>query len=253
MKIKDFFKGLFARRTKPAIVNLEFPTQWETMSLADFKEVCKILTLPGIGRDRALFLCFCQLAHIRPDNPNLYDPRLLHGKMPFIIDGQTHIIGAEALSEATNQISYIYDSIGLPPCPFDGIDRKLYSTSFKVFFTVDSLLLRSAAENNGAYMKEAAKILTGGRKRKLQPWERTAFTIWWNGVKETLMQMYPYVLKKDENFTTSKTQAQILQDLLSVMNDNRPQENAKILDTDVHSVLHALNKIYEDANKKLPR
>lgn len=252
MKIIDFFRGLF-NRPKPAIVNLEFPTCWENMSPHDFKEVCKILNLNGISRERALFLCFCILADIRPEPSDKYDPKLMKGSMAFTIDGQSHIISSKAVTEATRQLGYIYDSVGLPPCPFDRVDRKLYGLSFKAFFTVDSLLLRAAAENNGAYMKEAVKILTGGQKRQLLPWERTAFTIWWNGVKETLMHMYPYVLKKGEEFTTTKTQAQILQDLLSCMNDNKPQENEKILATDVHSVLHALNKIYEDAEKKLYR
>ena len=96
------------------------------------------------------------------------------------------------------------------------------------------------------------KVLTNGSKRKLLEWERQALVIWWNGVKDYLQKRYPYVFRKGES-VTDKTQAEILQDLLACMNDNRPQENEKILKTEVHSVLYSLNKLYENAVKNVPR
>ena len=249
-KITSFFKRIFGPR--PVKINLEYPVSWDTMSREDFREVCVILSLPGLDRDRALFLCLCRLAHIRPDNAEKYDPKMIAGKMPFIIAGKAHIINARDISEACRQLGFIYDSVGLPPAPFDQVDRKIHGITFNAFFTADSYIRRASAEKNPGYLKEAVKVLTGGAKRYLLAWERTALVIWWNGVKDFLKQRYPFVFKEGEGIS-NKTQAEILQDLLSCMNGNRPQENERILKTDAHSVLYSLNKIYEDAAKRISR
>ncbi|MBQ6029889.1 MAG: hypothetical protein IJL31_00105 [Oscillospiraceae bacterium] len=249
-KISAFFKKLFGPRATK--INLEYPISWETMSPEDFRQVCHILSLRGLDRERALFLCLCALAHIQPDDPSKYDARKIIGKMPFIIDGKSYIIGAADITEACNQLGFIFDGIGLPPSPFKQVDRKLFGISFDAFYTADSFIARAAADRNPGHLKEAVKVLTNGSKRKLLEWERQALVIWWNGVKDYLQKRYPYVFRKGES-VTDKTQAEILQDLLACMNDNRPQENEKILKTEVHSVLYSLNKLYENAVKNVPR
>lgn len=245
------FDKLF-HRNKPVNVNLDFPTKWETVTADQFKEICTVLSIPGIDRDKALFLILCTLTHIRPDRADKYDEKVLRHGQPFIINGQAHIIRSADIAEACRQLGFIYDTIGPAPSPFQDVDRLLYGVSFRAFYEADSFILRYGTEPNGAYLKTAVKSLTGGRVRKLLPWQRTATIIWWNGMKQDLMAMYPYVLKQGESITT-KTQAQILQDILSSLNQDRPQDNDKILQTDVHSVLHTLNKIYHDADKRLSK
>ena len=249
MSIKDFFHSIF-HREKPVKVNLRYPVSWEEMTDQQFREVCNILSLPGIGRERALFLCLCRLAGIHPDNPAKYNPKKIKGLQPFIIDGKTYTLTARDVAAACEDLAYIYDSVGLAPAPFDKIDRMLYGVSFEAFYTADSFIGRAVAENNEKYLKEAAKYLTSGRIRKLLPWQKKGLGIWWNGVKHWMMGKYPHVLKEGGS-VTDRTQAEILQDLLSCMNGNRPQENEKILKTDVHSVLYSLNKIYENADKRV--
>ena len=248
----NIFKKMFPAKKRGVKINLAYPIKWEMMSFQDYREVCKILSIQGIDRERALFLCLCALAHIRPDNPAKYDPREIKGKMPFIIDGKSYVIGAKTISEACNDLAYIYDEIGLPPCPLERIDDTLYDVPFDVFYTADSFILRYQAsqEKNNAWLKDAVKALTGGRKRKLEAWERVTVVIWWNGVKQKLSEMYPYVLKGGSG-VSDKTQAEILRDLLSTLNDNKPQDNEKILKADTHSVLKALNNIYQNAQQKV--
>ena len=241
-------------KKKPVKINLTYPVSCETMSFPEFREVCKILSIQNVGRERALFLCLCALAHIRPDNPAKYDPKAIKGKMPFIIDGNPYFIGAKTVTEACSDLAFIFDSVGLPPSPLEKVNNLLYDVPFDVFYTADSYIARYQAENgqNNTWLKEAVKTLTGGRKRKLEPWERVAMVIWWNGAKQKLSERYPYVLKGG-GVASGKTQAEILQDLLAVLNDNRPQENDKILKADTHSVLHSLNNIYHDAQQKVSK
>lgn len=247
MKLIERIQLLFHRKQCQRI-NLEFPTAWEEMDEKDFEEVCKLLVTPR-PREETLFLAFCKLAHIRPDNPKIY-PNIPKGLAPYIVNGQAHFIGHSVIAEGCRQISFILDGTGFPPAPFPHVDRKLYGLSFEKFYEADSLTMRSVVENDEGYLKEAAKILTGGAKRKLVPWERKALLIWWNGLKMYLKEQYPHVFQDGENIT-DKTQGQILLDLLSTMNDQKPQENERILKTDVHAVLHELNLIYYNAKQRL--
>lgn len=245
-KIIAFLKKLLPE--KGVKIDLQFPTCWESMSHADFKDVCIILCTPR-SREETLFLCLCRLAGLTPDNPGKYDSRKMAGRLAFRHDGKSYIISSSSIQAACRQLSFILDGIGLPPSPFPQINRKLYGISFEKYYYADSLMLRAAAENNEGYYKEVVKSLSNGQKRKLLPWERKALVIWWNGLKHHMMQTYPHVLESGESIS-DRTQAELLQDLLSCMNDNRPQENEKILKTDVHSVLYSLNNIYRNAKQK---
>lgn len=240
-KIKYFFTLRFKHGEK---INIDFAQSWGDMCQEDFRNVCTILS-ESHGRQETLFLCLCALAHIRPDNQIKYNPELLKDNIAFIIGNESYIISPKDIQAACSQLEYIYDSVGLPPCPLPGMDRKLYGVSFKAYYTADAYMLRYQAENNGSYLKEAAKSLTNGRIRKLLPWQQTGLNIWWTGVKHYLMEKYPHVLQEGEGSVVDKTMDEILLDLLSCMNDNKPQNNEKILDSDVHSVLYCLDKIYE--------
>ena len=146
-------------------------------------------------------------------------------------------------------MEYILDTIGLPPSPIDGVDRKLYGVPFNGYYQAASYMMRYSAENsNEKWLKEAVKSLTGGRVRRLLPWQKKGVVIWWNGVQQFLLDKYPAVLTQEESIT-SKTQAELLLDLLSTMNNNRPQENDDILKSDTHAVLYALNNVYAKSKR----
>lgn len=230
-------------------IDIEYPISWETMSQEDFQNVCRILSKPH-GRKETLFLCLCALAHIRPDSPIKYDPKKIKDNVVFLIQGKSYVISPKVIQEACSQLEFILDTVGLAPSPLPRMDRKLYGISFKQYYQADAYMLRYAAEqSNEKWLKEAVKALTGGRIRKLTDWQKKGMVIWWNGVKKYLMAKYPYLLQEGGEIT-DKTPADILQELLSTMNDNKPQENDKILESDVHSVLFTLNQIYErNANK----
>ena len=225
-------------------IDIEYPISWETMSQEDFRNVCTILSKPH-GRKETLFLCLCALAHIRPDSPIKYDPKAIKDNVVFLINGKSYVISPKVIQEACGQLEYILDAVGLAPSPLPRIDRKIYGISFDQYYQADAYMLRYMSEpSNEKWLKEAAKTLTDGRVRKLMDWQKKGMVIWWNGVKKYLMAKYPFVLQEGGDIT-DKTPEDILQELLSTMNDNKPQDNDKILKSDVHSVLFTLNQIYE--------
>lgn len=242
--IKNFFTLSFGRAEK---INISYPLDWEHMSHEDFRNVCTIMSSPH-GRKETLFLCLCALAHMRPDNPIKYSPKVVKDNCVFLIGGKSYVISPKVISEACTQLEYILDSVGLPPSPFPKVDRRIYGLSFEQFFRVDANMMRYQAENNEAWLKEAVKVLTNGSVRKMLPWQKKGVVIWWNGVKNYLKEKYPYIFQDGEGGATfqDKSQADILQELLSVMNSGKPQDNDAILKSEVHSVLFILNKKYEE-------
>ncbi len=245
--IKQFFTLRFKKGER---LDLVYPISWDTMSQEDFRNVCNILAKPH-GRKETLFLCLCALAHIRPDNPIKYDPKAIKDNLVFIIGNKSYVITPKVIQESCHQLEYILDDVGLAPCPIPKVDRKLYGISFEQYYEADAYMLRFAAEdgNNERWLKEACKVLTNGAVRKLLDWQKKGIVIWWNGVKKYMMQKYPYVLQEGQSIS-DRTQTDILYDLLGVMNDNKPQDNDKILKSDVHSVFYTLNHIYyENAHK----
>ena len=214
-KIINFFKKLWMGR-KAERLDLVYPTSWDTMSYKDFKDACEVLSHPN-GRAEMLFLLWCRLAHIVPANPNRYDPKAIRDKFPFTYKGKDYVVGYNVVHAGAKDMEYILDTIGLPPSPIDGVDRKLYGVPF-----------------NGYY--QAASYMMQG------------VVIWWNGVQKFLLEKYPDVLTS-EGGVTDKTQAELLLDLLSTMNNNRPQENDDILKSDTHAVLYALNNVYAKSKR----
>ena len=240
--IKRFFTFTIKGGTK---IDIAYPTDWGTMSIEDFRNVCMILAQPH-GKKESLFLCLCALAHIRPDNPIHYDPKNLKDNVAFIIGDRRYIISPKTIQEACSQLEFIYDTVGLAPSPLPMLDRKLYGVSFEQYYEADAYMLQYNASEvkDESLLKKVSIILTKGRTRKLLPWQRKGLVIWWAGVKKYLMEKYPYVLQEGGSIS-DRTQEEILQELLSCMNNNRPQENNAILKSDVHAVLYSLNNIFE--------
>lgn len=240
--IKYFFTFRFKHGEK---VDIVYPISWETMSQEDFRNVCTILGQPH-GRKESLFLCLCALAHIRPDNPVKYNPKAIKDNVVFIIGGQSYVISPKVIQEACSQLEYIYDTVGLPPSPIPKVDRKLFGVSFEQYYEADAYMLKYNLEEtqDDRLLKQVAITLSNGRIRKLLPWQKKGLVIWWAGVKRYLMTKYPYVLKEGGSIS-DRTQEELLQELLSYMNNDRPQDNNAILKSDVHAVLYSLNNIFE--------
>jgi len=72
--------------------------------------------------------------------------------------------------------------------------------------------------------------------------------IWWCGVQSYLQELYPLVFPKSGE-ETDKTSYQILQDIFLMLNENRPQENKNIADSELYSVLSALENKIEQYNR----
>lgn len=228
-------------------MNLTFPTSWEGMTPDEFAHVCKILCL-NCDRETTLLMCLFVLSRLKWPG-KLYDAEGIRNLLPAIHDGKEIFLSTAVLKSACDQLAYILDEIGLPPCPLAGVNRRLYGVSFGQFFEADSYIKKWVTSRSNADLNHAASVLTDGRVKKLKDWQRKAIVIWWNGLINYLMKRFPNVLVEDDS-GSSLSQAELLQELLASVNSGKPQENEQILSSETYSVLLALENRYRDAKQR---
>lgn len=241
-KRKDIFGGS---------VNIDYPLSWDSMSADDFRAVCTILETDRPAPE-TLFLCLCSLAKIRPASVR-YDSKVAKQNLVMVIGDRLYVLSPKVIQAACHQLEYILQDIGLPPSPFQNVDRKMYGMTFGQFYEADALIMRYHDTQKKKWLLEAAKVLTRQKTGSLQPWQYKGLVIWWNGCKKYLKGKYPYIFQdagEDGVAGGEKTPADILQELLSAVNGDRPQDNEKILGTEMHSVLFSLNRIYEKNSRR---
>lgn len=173
-------------------INLTIPTGWETLTYQEYMDVCKILCL-GYDRDTTLILCLFKLAKLKWPYKT-YNPDAIAGLLPAIKDGQELFLNAATIQLACSQLSFIYDSVGLPPCPFPKINRRLYGMPFEKYYETDSYIKRYYDTHKTSFLDHAAAALTDGKIRKLAGWQHKGILIWWNGLTDYLMKRFPDVL-----------------------------------------------------------
>jgi hypothetical protein len=129
-------------------------------------------------------------------------------------------------------------------------NRYLYATSFDDWFKADAQMLGYALEGDQERLKGAMKYL-GDPHDTLEPSDITLMLRWYECFKDWLRDRYPLVFKKpepgSEEGPTSPVETR--QNIMLMLNDNRPQDNELIEKSNVHDVLAALQHKIEYAKQ----
>jgi hypothetical protein len=225
-------------------IDLQYPTSWEQVTREQILKIGKVFKKTGT-REELLFSLFCSLTEIQPILKHGLDedtPAAVYffrkGKVKFSLE-------IKIITTACEQLSFLIDKIGFPECPVQGFNKKLYGTSFRKYYFADAYFMQYQNTSDTRYLKLFFKTLFGQKfKRDLL----IPISIWWAGLKSYMLEQYPDALQSDEGYS-ERSPADMLQDLLSVLNKNSPERNESILDADCHSVLIALNNIYSIAKQ----
>lgn len=229
-------------------IDLTYPTTWEEIT-ADHLMIMGNLFVKQKTREELLFDLFCSLTGIKPLIKHGIDEDTPVAVYFFKKNNIQFSMEISVIAKACEELSFLIDSIGLPECPIVGFNRKLYGVSFRNYYFADAYFIKYSATSDIRYLKLYFQTLFNKRlKRHLI----TPVAIWWGGLKQYLRQQYPEVLQEG-NDESNRTPADMLQDLLSVLNKNSPERNEAILDSDCHSVLISLNNIYQYAKNDKPK
>ncbi len=231
------------------IIDLKYPTSWEQVKREHLMILSKLMNRK-ITREELLFDLLCKITEIKPQ---LKLGTEIEGEDPLFFFKSKRkgnfLMAVWIVRDACEKLAFMIETIGLPESPILSVNTKLHEVNFKAYYFADAYLIQYHISKDEKMIIAMYEALTGIKRKKIPAEEITAITIWWAGVKEYLKQLYPEVLRDGDNSDEDKTPADILHDILSVLNKNEPHLNKEILASDVHAVMHSLNNIYLTAKQ----
>lgn len=225
-------------------IKLTYPECWEDVTREQLL-VISALMLKKRTREELLMDLFFRLTGIRVVKwKSGIDEDTDDARYFFKKGKQGFSLSIETVAKACEDLSFLIDKIGLPESPLLSINTKLHGTTFKQYYFADAYFGRYLEKKEEYYFCMMYNALTGLKIKKPAKSEIFAVTIWWTGLKEYFKMKYPNVLKEGDGSGDSGTPADTLQEILAALNNNKPQENNRILESEVNSVLLALEIIY---------
>ncbi|MDP3387723.1 MAG: hypothetical protein Q8S24_10840 [Eubacteriales bacterium] len=231
------------------IIDLKYPTKWESVTREHLKILSKLI-LKNLSREEVLFDLLCRITGIHPLIKPGMDENTPVAEYLFKKKGAGRFwMPVWMVRQACEELAFMIETVGLPESPILSVNSKLHGVSFKSFYFADAYLSRYQSTKDISMILNMYKELTGKKIKRIAPEEVNAITIWWCGAKDYLKQTYPEVLKDNEEPSADKSPAEVLHEILSVLNKNEPGKNTEILTSEVHAVMHSLNNIYTTAKK----
>ena len=220
-------------------LDIRYPRSWAEVTAPQLLAIARTLSRARGPRDEVLLRLLLALSGLRiPLGERLYEDIA-----EVRYHGRRYRVPAALMLQAARELSWILDTTDLTACPLDGVSPKLYDTPFEDYFAMDANMMRYAAggTTDNRFASEAARCLTHHRER-MDNARALALLLWYNGLKHWLAGRYPNVFEKGGD-EPSGTMADVLSSMLSALNQDRPQDNDAILQSDTHAVLRALENI----------
>ena len=230
-------------------INLRIPTSWEELTTDQLRDVVD-LGSKELRREEYLLNLLCRFSGIKmvAGTADEDDKKVVHTRFK---DAEDHVFDLEdwQVSDFGNRLAFTLDEMPLDVAwPFRW-NRYLMDTSFGAWFHADAQLLGFAMDNDPERLKCAMKDL-GDPHPGLQD-NGADFVLmlrWYDRFKDYLQQTYPLVFQKAEpGANSSTTPIEARQNIMLMLNDNRPQDNEAIEKTNVHDVLAAFQHKIEYA------
>ena len=231
-------------------IDLHIPTCWQEMTYDDLRDVVE-LALKGMTPQAYLLALFCELSGVKivEGTTEEDENKVVHTHFK---DAEGHVFDLEdwQVSDFCGRLKFVYDQ-QMPidvQWPFKW-DCYLMDTTFGDWFHADALMLGFSMSGNIEQLKGAMKDL-GDPHDDLQPQDPDFVLMlrWYDCFKDWLQQRYPLVFQKAEpGEETASNPVEARQNIMLMLNDNRPQDNEAIERSNVHDVLSALQHKIEEA------
>lgn len=229
-------------------INLEYPRSWEEVSEKHLR-ILGSLFLKERTREDLLFELFCKFTGIRLLMREGMDEGTPAAVYFFKKKGQKFSLPVAVIRDACEEMAFLIETVGLPESPIPSVNKKLHGISFKQYYFADAYCMQYDKTKKVQYINSMYEVLTGVKPSSLLKDDIMAINIWWVGVKKYMKDQYPEVFSEGEESALDKTPADTLVDILSILNENKPERNGELLEADVHAVLHALNNIYSNSKQ----
>ncbi len=221
-------------------IDIKTPTSWQQLSLEQLYIVAELLDA-NLDRHTLLLVLFCKLAGLK----TTWDK----GEM-FFVAGKTRFrLEPYQFRQFCDKMAFIIDEKPICVVNPTKVNDYLIDVRFGDYFQADALVERYSKTGDVKFIKRALKRL-GDNRLFVSKVKANAIMLWWCGVRGFLKEKYPLVFPDSAGDMTQKSSYEMLQDVLLMLNENRPQDNKLIEESDVHGVLSALNSKIDMYNKQ---
>lgn len=226
-------------------MNLTAPTSWQEIQSRDLPFVVWLRSA-CLSQQEKLVAAFCHFTHTKIEGIDEETLMLRTSSMPFRRRDKLRI-STEQLNAMLPKFAFILEERpeGLPNPT--RINAHLIDSTFLQYFTADALFLRYSLQGGRRYVRRAVSAL-GWHPLLLSNTRCQVILIWWNSVQRYLQQLYPYVYD-DSGAGVVCSPFKTHQDIMLLLNENHPQNNAAIDAANVHAVLGALSQTITEMKK----
>lgn len=233
-------------------IDLHTPTCWKELTTEQLREVVE-LALMGLHREEYLLVLFCKFANVKmvTGTADEDEKKVVHTRFTDT-DGHEFELEDWQVSDFCGRLAFVLDE-QMPmevAWPFRW-NRYLYDTAFGKWFHADAMMLRFSMDGEIGHVISAMKDL-GDPHPDLQN-DQPALVLmlrWYECFKTWLQERYPLVFQKSESGSDGPVSpVETRQNIMLMLNDNRPQDNEAIEQSNVHDVLAALQHKIEYAKQ----
>lgn len=210
-------------------IDLKVPEKWSDLTLDQLKVVAETLSR-CLSKEEALALLLYRLTGMVQD-PSTGET--------VTVEGVRFRMQPRQLAAIAKRLEWVWNTPS-EGCPNPSKkDRYLRDMTFGDWFECDTQMRLYIQDADPGHFNAILRKL-GEDPRKTEPWERTMYLLWWQGVQATIAPMYPNVFEKSEG-ASGYNPFKAIQDMHLLLNDDRPQDNAAIDDSNLHDALAALD------------
>ena len=222
-------------------IELTVPTSWNELTKRQLLTVASFIDMT-LTREEVLFVLTCMFSGIKfiKDEGHIYE----------FVEEETNrhfVLKDWQMKWFCDKMKWVLDTSPVDIVSPLGIDGHLNNVSFDDYFEADALFFNYRFTGDKDAFIKALKII-GGKRFYLCNETFTAVMLWWTGVQGYMKQLYPNVFSGDGD-AEEYNPREAYQNIMLMLNDDRPQENEKIGKTNVHAVLAALDSKIQKAKQ----
>lgn len=227
-------------------LDIKAPKSWNELNLSQLKTVARLIDL-NLDRETLLLTAFCTLTGVKIRH-DIRGIRFVYQKKIFKLEPYQ-------VQCFSNKMAWLLDD---RPCDIvnpTSVQSHLINIKFGSYFYANTMIGRYETTGKVIFIRKAMREL-GGRHLFMSRTKAAMIQLWWAGVMGYLQGLYPFVFPQSAGGGNMISHFVTYQNLMLMLNENRPQDNKMIENAEVHDVLSALNnKIdqYEQMREKLKK
>ena len=217
-------------------IELTIPENWKEVTREQLGIIAAVMDMK-LTREETLMVMFCRFTGLKSEGNRVFVTQ----------DGKRIIMKAWQMADFCGRLSFILDEL---PCDIvnpTGVNSYLDDITFGKYFHADALMYAYRKSDNPKLVRQALNDL-GERGWWMSKQHANEVVMWWSGVQQWLKEQYPLVFEgngEEEEYDPLKAR----ENIMLMLNDNKPQDNQDIEDSNMHDVLAALQHKIEQAKR----